>query len=80
MSNEFKKRLDKEGKLYIPTKIRNELKITHNDFLCIKVENEKIILEKTDTNHCFKCNKKAKLIKYKNSLVCENCFNDLAIK
>lgn len=80
MSDEIKKRLSKEGAIYIPTKIRKKLKLTHNDFLTIKVEDEKIIIEKADVNHCFNCNKKAKLIKYKNSLICEKCFNDLAIK
>ncbi|CEK34497.1 stationary/sporulation gene regulator,transcriptional regulator, AbrB family [[Clostridium] sordellii] len=80
MNNGIRKRLDKEGKLYIPSQIRKNLNLTSNDFLVITVENEKIILEKADTNFCFKCNNKAKLIKYKNSLICENCFNDLAVK
>ena len=80
MSDGIKKKLNKEGFIYIPTKIRKKLNLTHNDFLVIKIEDERIILEKADTTHCFNCNEKAKLIKYKNSLICEKCFNDLAIK
>lgn len=76
----IKKRLDRDGKIYIPKEIRKELKISSNDFLSLRIENQKIILEKSDTNRCFNCDAEARLIKFKNSLVCEKCFNELAIK
>lgn len=80
MSKDIKKKLEKDGRICIPIRIRKDLKINTNDFLSIKVENDKIILEKASYKYCFKCNKESKLIRFKNSLICEECFNELSMK
>jgi AbrB family looped-hinge helix DNA binding protein len=80
MNKDIKKKLEKDGRLYIPTSIRKELNINANDFVTIKVENNKIILEKASYKYCFNCNKESQLIRFKNSLICEECFARLVIK
>lgn len=50
----YKKRIDELGRVVIPKQIRNTLKIDNFDELDIYVQNDSILLKKTNGLYCFK--------------------------
>jgi looped-hinge helix DNA binding domain, AbrB family len=70
------RKLDKMGRIVLPTELRKEFKINHNDELDIYVEGSTVILTKHEIK-CIFCGKSNNIICCKGKPVCSKCLSDV---
>ena len=68
--------IDELGRLVIPIEIRNQLDIDIHDGVNISVDNEKIIIEKSDFYRCEHCLTSIS----RNDCYCRNCGKEIQKK
>ena len=68
--------LQSVGRITIPTSIRENFKIKHNDSIEIYTEGEQIILKKYEPT-CVFCATNWQMVNFKGRCICKNCLRDL---
>ena len=66
------RKVDREGRIVIPTEIRKVLGIRPNDALEIMIEEDHIVLRKRNMA-CVFCGKTGEVIRFRDKVICLTC-------
>jgi transcriptional pleiotropic regulator of transition state genes len=70
------RKIDELGRIVIPKQMRAKMDIKDYDPIEIYVEDDKIILKKSE-NYCSFCGGVDRLCEYKDKKICEDCLNEI---
>lgn len=70
------RKIDKLGRIVIPSEIRSELDISDSSSLEIFIDGKHVLLKKCEDS-CIFCDSNENLISYKEKLICPTCLNGL---
>ena len=70
------RKVDELGRIVLPIELRRTLDIAERDELEIYMENDRIILQKHESN-CVFCGSSAGLVSYKGKNICQTCIRNL---
>ena len=70
-------KMDKEGRIVLPSAVRKEVKIKPHDVLNICVQSGKIVVEKEPEHRCSVCGAEENLRSFKELIFCESCLAEL---
>ncbi|MCL2354449.1 MAG: AbrB/MazE/SpoVT family DNA-binding domain-containing protein [Oscillospiraceae bacterium] len=74
----YVRKIDREGRVVLPTEIRSKHKITREDFIEIFVKENFIVLKKLEPK-CIFCGDTTTLVEYIGKMLCRKCVNKVSM-
>lgn len=77
MKEIIKRKVDELGRVVIPIEMRTELDLHEKDLLDMVLENNTIIISKSEPN-CIICGSKESLVVFNETYICKNCTHEVS--